>query len=489
MSFQNQSGDLASFVEVVPESAKMGQVSKSSLLTQRKRCRLTPQTGPTAGPSQQVQFLLADGNGLVDLRSVVVNYTMSVSTAAGGNLCPDDGHPFMTAQALLNGQLLENIQNAPKYFNVEATMGGSKTYYQTAGSFQAMELLNDDLVADALTTTALSNTTTPQYGSVINNVASISARYKRSANFMWNNTAGSQRSVPLGLILAMGKCPTLLPLALCGELGLIFQTGSVGDVLFQPTASTDGTYTLSNISLEYDIVVPDQRYMALLQKVASEEAGITIPYESVVISTGTQFGTGGVPATSLQETSIITSRATNHLTKSAIVFVPTALTSSINYPSQSCFSHAGLFGFQTRIGSSVFPQIAAQGDASIFATSLTAYGSAVQENGSATNRVLWAQSTNGSSAGTPQSYEDAVSTSGSIRFAYADRCIPSYGYRVVKGGAEPLDVDGVSLAGASGSQIIHTIISAPQTGYTPYVLLSALRFIKASGGAVSVVGA
>ena len=346
MSFTNQSGDLASFVEVVPESAKMGQVSKSSLLTQRKRCRLSPQTGPTAGPSQQVQFLLADGNGLVDLRSVVVKYTMTV--AGTGSVCPDDGHPFMTAQALLNGQLLENLQNAPKYFNVEATMGGSKTYYQTAGSFQAMELLNDDLVSDALTTAALSNTTTPQYGSVINNVASISARYKRSSTFMWNNTSGSQRSVPLGLILAMGKCPTLLPLALCGELGLIFQTGSLGDVLFQAAASQDATYTLSNISLEYDIVVPDQRYMALLQKVASEEGGITIPYESVVISTGTQFGTGGTPATSLQETSIITSRATNHLTKSAIVFVPTALTSSINYPSQSCFSHAGLFGFQTR---------------------------------------------------------------------------------------------------------------------------------------------
>ena len=59
----------------------------------------------------------------------------------------------------------------------------------------------------------------------------------------------------------------------------------------------------------------------------------------------------------------------------------------------------------------------------------------------------------------------------------------------MKGGSEPLDVDGVSLAGASGSQIIHTIVSAPQVGYTPYVLLTALRFITAKSGAVSVVGA
>jgi hypothetical protein len=41
----------------------------------------------------------------------------------------------------------------------------------------------------------------------------------------------------------------------------------------------------------------------------------------------------------------------------------------------------------------------------------------------------------------------------------------------------------------AGSQIIHTIVSAPATTYTPYVILSALRFIKAAGGAVSVVGA
>jgi hypothetical protein len=143
------------------------------------------------------------------------------------------------------------------------------------------------------------------------------------------------------------------------------------------------------------------------------------------------------------------------------------------------------------IGSQVFPQIASQGDASIFNTSLCAYGSAMQENGTATNRVLWANSTNTSTGGTlSASYEDAVSVpAGGSRFAYGDRCVPSYGYRVVKGGAEPLDVDGVSLAGASGSQIIHTIVSAPQTAYTPYVLLTALRFIKASGGAVSVVGA
>ena len=59
----------------------------------------------------------------------------------------------------------------------------------------------------------------------------------------------------------------------------------------------------------------------------------------------------------------------------------------------------------------------------------------------------------------------------------------------MKGGVQPLDVDGVSLAGASGSQLIVSLVSAPGIAYTPYVVLTALRFVKAQGGAVSVVGA
>jgi hypothetical protein len=344
MSFTNQSGDLASFVEVVPEAAKMGQLSKSSLLTQRRRVRITPQTGSSSGPSQQVQFLLSDGSGMLDLRSVVVNYTLNIN-AGTGSTCPDDGSVFVTAQALLNGQLLESIQNAAKVPNVEMTMGGSKTYYQTAGSFQGFELLNNDLIADAVSTTGLTTTTQGQYGNVANNVASISARYKRTANAVWNNTAGSQRSIPLGLLMGLGKMATYLPLALLGELSFVFQTGSNADVIFQSSSSSDGTYTLSNLSLEADIIIPDGRFMSLLQKVAGEEGGMTLAYESIVVATG---GAISSSASALQETSIITSRATNHLTKSSIVFLPTTLTGSINYPSQSCFSHAGLFGFQTR---------------------------------------------------------------------------------------------------------------------------------------------
>ena len=484
MSFQNQSGLLSPFMEVVPEAAKVGGLTKSSLLTQRRRCRIVPQTGPSATPSSQVQLLISDAGGLLDPRSMVLNYTMTIAGTAP--IAPDDGHPFGAVQVLLNGSLLDNIQNAMKVTNIESTLASSKTYYQTAGSFQGMELLNEDLQSVALTTTALSNTTLPQFGSVVNNVASIDARYRRAAAPFNNNTTGSQRSVPIGAMTGFGRCKTYLPIAILGEVSLVLQTGSNADVLFQYSATQDATYTLSNISLEYDIVVPDARYAGLLQKVAGEDAGMTIPYESTIVATG---GVISASAAALQESSIITSRATNHLLRASVVQIPSSVISSLSYPSQSAFSHASVFSAQFRVGSLTFPQIAAQGDAALFNMSLAAYGSPTQENGSVTSRVLWAQSTNPATAGTAASYEDAVGTAGNARFAYADRCVPSYGFATCKGGAEPLDVDGISLAGASGSQLITTLVSAPQTSYIPYVSMVALRFIRAAAGTASVVGA
>ena len=491
MSFTNQSGDLLPFSEVVPASAQFGAPEKSSILTQRRRVRVTPQTGPSAGASgtgadgTQIQFLVADQGGLLDMRSVVLNYTINTNSASSSTQCPDDGHPFMTFQALLNGQLLENIQNAPKLANVEFMLGGSKTYYQTAGSLQGWELLNNDLVTTVPTSAGVGNTS---WAYVAGNQPSINTRSSRASNAIFNNIAGEQRSIPLGLMTGLGRMKQYLPIALTGELALVLICGSAADVLFTTDSVTAGGYSLSNISLEYDVVIPDQRYMAVLQKVAMEDpVGLTMPYESSIVSTAAAISAS---ASALTQYDIIVSRATNHLLRASVVQVPTALVSTIGFPSQSCFGHAGCFSTQFRIGSQVYPQVAAQGDASMFNMSLAAYGSAMQENGTAINRVLWGNSTNGATAGTAAVYETAqVASGGSAKFAYADKFIPSYGFQTVKGSAEPLMVDGVSLAGASGSQLIVSLVQAPAIAYTPFVILTALRFIKAQGGAVQVVGA
>ena len=477
MSFTNQSGDLAAFSEVVPEAARVQGLSRSSILTQRRRVKIPAQTGPTSSPSSQIQFLIADQGGLVDPRSICLNYTILTTTAA----VPDDGHVFSNVQVLLNGSPLDNIQNAMKLTNIEMTMGASMTYYKTAGSFQGFELLNDDL----------NTATTPAgaYGLVTANVTDIAARTSRASDAIFGNIAGEQRSVPLGLMSGVGRMKSYIPIALLGEIALVLQTGSNAECLFNSTSNVAGTYTLSQISLEYDIVVPRPEYMMLLQKIANDpsDAGLNLPFESSIVQAGGAIAAG---STALTESNIVVSRATNHLLRSSVVQVPTTLVQSINYPSQSCFSHAGIYSAQWRIGSMYYPSLAVQGDAALFNCAMEAYGSVEQENGTVTNRVLWGNSTNGATAGTAAVYETAsLPSSGTVRYAYGDRCVPSYGFRTVKGASERLDIDGVSLAGASGSQCIVTLVSAPAIGYTPFVTLVALRFIQAQSGGVRVAGA
>ena len=490
MAFTTQSGDLYPFTEVVPASAQFGAPERSSILTQRRRARVTPQTGPSYGSAgqgaggAQLQFLLADQGGLLDMRSIVLNYTIQ-TYATSTTVCPDDGHPFMTVQAILNGQLLENIQNAPKLANVELTMGASKSYYQTAGSLQGFELLNNDLVTNVPSSTVTASITA--WGYVSGNQPSCQVRSARAASAKFNNIAGEQRSIPLGLMMGLGRMKQYLPIALTGELAFVLIAGQPNDVLFDIASTTAGDFSLSNVSLEYDIVVPDQRYMSVLQKVAMEDpVGLTMPYESSIVTAASSI----TSSATMTQNDLIVSRATNHLLRASVVQVPTAAVSLQGFPSQSCFSHAGVYSVQFRIGSQVYPQIAAQGDAALFNMSLSAYGSPEQENGTVTNRCLWGNSTNGAVAGTAAVYETAeASASGTLKFCYADRFIPTYGFQTVKGGVQPLDVDGVSLAGASGSQLIASLVSAPGVAYTPFVIITALRFIKAQGGAVQVVGA
>ena len=495
MSYLNESGSLHPFEEVVPDALKVNGLSRSSILTSRRRARVTPQSGMNYGSagagagSSQIQTLIADQGGLVDMRSISINYFLN--TSGTNTPCADDGHVFSTVQISLNGQLLENIQNAMKVSNIETKLGASMAYYKSAGSLQGLELYNPDL-----------NITTGsgKWGEVVKNVTDLNARQTKAASVQTNGQAGSPRSIPLSSISGLGRMSQYLPISILGELQFIFVTGSAAEVVFNPataaTAAGTGDYSISNFNITYDVVVPDPRYAAVLQNIASNpsEGGLSMPFESTICSAAAAVAQS---VTALGETSLIVSRATSHLLRSSVVFMLTAGVQSLGWPSQSCFSHAGVWAFQQRVGSQVYPQIAAQGDSDMFNLALEAYGSVAQEYGSCVNRQTWGISTGATSVtGTPTIYESpqmaaastAAAGNGSV-FGYADSFIPTYGYRVVKGGAEQLDLDGINLSSASGSQLICTFVAAPPAAYTPYVTLVALKFINARGNSVTVQGA
>jgi hypothetical protein len=492
------------FEEVVPESIAVKGVSRSSILTQRRRVRAPAQTGiryglnGAAGGNNQIQFVIADAGGLLDPASVCLVY--NVQTSGTAPVVVDDGHPFNRVQINLNGQNLEDIQQAGRATNAEVKLSAAQPWYRNEGSFCGFELLNNEMAqgpsvtgtaAGALTGSAVT-AYNPAWGCVSDLLAPIAARMSLDGQTVgstvavpWNPFGGEQRCLPLGLVSGVGRMKQYLPLAVLGELNLTFFTAPASEIIVQGGGNTDGDYSLNGLYLEYDIVVPHPAYMDLLQKVSNDpmEAGLMLPFESTITATS---GTIGASPGALAESSIIVSRATQNLLRAYLIQQPTALLTNKAYPSYSCFAHASTYSIQYRIGSQYFPAIPAEGDASMYAMTMLAYGTAARnDSASVINRALWRQF----SATAPGGVLTPSANEGFLKFGGADSFVPAYGFQVVKGEADALDVDGISLSGASGSQCVVVVRSAPSVQITPMVGLVALRFINAHAGAVRVIGA
>ena len=473
------------FEEVVPDAIAVKGVSRSSILVQRRRVRAPAQTGIAYGSAganggnRQIQFVIADAQGLLDPASISLMYNVQVS---GTSTVMDDGAPFNRVQISLNGQNLDDIQQCGRNANAEVKLSADAGWYRNEGSFCGYELLNNELLAPATyppTTVAQTLAYSGAWADVQTNMVGVNARQGANA-YAWNPYGGEARIAPLGLLSGVGRMKQYPPLNILGELNITCFTAPASEAVVQTTGNTGGDYSLNGVYLEYDIVVPHPAYNELLHKVANDpaEAGLMMPFESTITASS------GVIASSatLAESSIIVSRATQNLLRAYLVQQPQALLTSFNFPSYSCFGHAGTFSIQYRVGSQYFPAIPAEGDASMFAMTMSAYGSAGRNDASSViNRVLWGQFT--STAWTASANE------GNAKFCGADSFLPCFGFQTVKGEADALDVDGIALSGASGSQLVVVVRSAPSVAITPMVGLVALRFINAHAGAVRVIGA
>lgn len=468
--------------EVAPDQVVYGPPEKSSILTARRRVFLPAQqqslgSAGSGAAGLNCNFLIAD-QGLLDLESVVLNYNIQLPTAA--DCVCDDGSVFTQIDIAIGGQVVESIASAPRYANAEMRLKGSKTFYQTLGSFTGFQLLNEDLIPDVPTSAAAQ--TCGAWGWVAQNTPSLNARLERASAAVFGNRAGMQVSIPMSLLTGFFKTKKYLPLSLLGDLSIQMQAGQDAEVLFTTSSQTTSqTYSLSNISLEYDVVIPSQDYMNVLTATAQSEDGLVIPYESVAVQVGQAIP---VSSSALVDSQLSVQRATNNLLSAAVVQLPSSnAITSLGYPSMSCFSRAGTCGIQFQVGSLSFPNQIAQGDASIYTMSVG------HHKDSCVNRALWGNSTNPATQGTAAVFETAqAATGGSVKFAYADSFIPAYDFRTTPAEDGEEISNGVSLSGASGSTLRVVVRSAPQTSYTPFVITSALRYVVARRGEVGITG-
>ena len=332
--------------DVVPASAKLGGVSKSSILNGRRRIRFQPQTGTTATPGSIVQFVLADSTCLLDVNSAVISFT--VTTTGTGATALDDGPAWCRRiQVTANGSLIEDTDNAHRNANAQVYMGADKAWVQGAGTFSgywkdspALASSGAAYIAPGLVSSI--GTYSLIEGDVKQGLVNASVRYK----------AGMSLAVPLGLLTGAMRGEQYWPLNHMGEIVFQFTLAQANEAVFQAAGNTDGSYTLTDIFMEADLVTPSHAYSQVLNMLVNDdnEPGLVIPVETTITQQGQSISSG-----SSIESSIVVSRATNNLRKVVLVAQPTAALANANYPSVSCFPNNTFSQAQFRTGSLYFP--------------------------------------------------------------------------------------------------------------------------------------
>ncbi len=459
--------------EVVPDAAMVRGVSRSSLLTGRRRIRLQAQTGTSASANSIIQFVLADSSSLLDLNSAVISCT--VTTTGTGDVALDDGPAWVRrATIALNGTNIDDTDIANRYANAQVYAGADRSWYNGAGSFANYWASNPQL--------ATAGTTYPPTSYAVGDLsgALVSASVR--------DKAGEQLAWPLALFSKFFATKQYLPLSQCGELVIQLLCATNAEACIQRSGNTDGAYTLTNIFLEVDMIQPHYLYAEMLNRVTQLEGeqGLVVPFNAVISAQGQSVTSSG-------QANIVTSLATNNLRKVIVTMTPIA-EATINYPIQSAFGNHALTGIQFRVGSLYFPSQEATNVGSIFWTAQSAFngGDPVHMRNGVMDLNTFQKTTGpmpvgfnvGSSYGTGN-------TNGQKQY-FADSCVIAYGFDNYKGG-EPLDADGISVLGQAGSQLVTLLRVAPNATYftagvIPNIHLERTRYIVLKNGALRVEG-
>jgi hypothetical protein len=165
--------------EVLPEALRMSSLTKSSILTGRRRIRVIPQTGQTYGSGGNpsvCNILLQDSAGLLDMQSVVLSFNVQTANTAAGEfvakrsandpyaaLQPPVGTPpvappanlftpgvtdpavtavlddfawsvFQRVTISLNSQLVDDLNHVGRQATTEVYASASPSWYNTIGT-------------------------------------------------------------------------------------------------------------------------------------------------------------------------------------------------------------------------------------------------------------------------------------------------------------------------------------------------------------------
>jgi hypothetical protein len=461
--------------EVVPDAAMVKGVSRSSLLTGRRRIRIQPQSGTSAAANSIIQFVLADSSSLLDLNSAVLSCTQT--TTGTGDTAFDDGPSWIRrATIALNGTNIDDTDLANRFANAQVFAGTDRSWYTGAGSFANYWASNPGL-ATAGTAYGTSN---PNYmvGDLSGALVAASVRSK----------AGIQAAYPLSLVSKFFGTKQYLPLSQCGELVIQLLCATNAEAVIQRSGNTDGAYSLTNVFLEVDLIQPHYLYAEMLNRVSQLEGeqGVVVPFNAVISAQGQSITSSG-------QANIVTSLATNNLRRVIVTMSPIA-EATINYPTISAFGNHSLTGLQFRCGSLYFPSQEAINTGSIFWTSQSAFngGDPVHIRNGIMDLNTFQKTTGPGPVGFNVTSSYGTGNTNGQKQYWADCCVLAYGFDNYKGG-EPLDADGISVLGQAGSQLVTLLRVAPNgtyftSGILPTIHLERTRYLVLKNGALRIEG-
>jgi len=485
--------------EIIPESMKLKGLSKSSILTGRRRMRIVPQTGNVYGPGAvgaqtQCNILIQDSAGLLDLQSCVLSYRLQ-SESSGAS---PDNNPAQTAipddfawsviqrlQVSLNSVLLDDIDYCGRRATVEVYGSASRSWYSSVGTlFGAWKFVegrplvsstDGSLVRSAAAGATLAPALTvgaapgyavtgaaagvvaiangPASGAPITipkndvsdklNWATIWFKNLRYANAAWSKQAeGIVFAIPMSMLSHFFRQEQYFPLRNAGQLMVQLTFAAASSCMYKGVAANpDATYKVTDLIMECDVITAHPEYTALLDEICArpEKEGFALAFDAHLVSQSTPGGVGG-GGTSV---TVIASKATPNLRSLHFTMQPSATINSQLWLQNSTFNCNDINQWQMRLGSLYCPAMPSQGLARNFMELASSYNAPAPSVGQAS--VIDYDNYMGST--------DAVGASSlSYLYPFSSCYIAGYCFDTMKHG-EVLTHDGISTLSQSGSQI------------------------------------
>jgi hypothetical protein len=406
--------------EVVPMVAKVaGSLAASSVLQNRRRVRLVPQSGQNytiegAGGANTINFLIQDGQSYADLLSAVLSFevvTYDTANAAGTTISLDDGafSVFRRALVSVNSTLMDDCDLLPKKVLQELYPTVEQSWYDNVGSWIGLWKMNTSAYGQAAPAAA---------GSAASFIGKYDVGKKQAAfaSYVQGSQAGAppaagknKFAVPVCMLSSFFRNDMLYPLRNSGQLFLQLNLNDAISACVATRADATAVspaFKILNLTMEMDFVDLHPSYVSMMDEVMEDPAsgGVRWPFDAHLVSAqNMQSGAG--------PQSVIVSKASQNLRAISVGLQPQAGLSLTSYPKNSTWANGGFNSIQTRIGSLYYPAFSSIGEHRAYFDLQNAYGSPASLDKSGVidtvNYYLTTAAGTAITDGTNQAYADA----------------------------------------------------------------------------------